>query len=167
MNQLASLAESGTSGVLPILMNFLALIVLTVVLFTFALRAGRPAFVSLILSLYVGFGLFMVFPWKAQIISGDGMTKAVASLLIFIGLSILPFLILRRVNTLGMARIHPLPLFGLSVLSSGALLAVSYHFMELSKILPATPPIAAYVVPEQYLFYWLVAPLVAFFIFAR
>ena len=167
MNQVTALAQSGTSGILPIVMNFLALIVLTLVLFAFAMKAGRAAFISLVLSLYVGFGLFMIFPWKAQLMAGDGTTKAVASLLLFMALSAIPFLVLRRVNTMGLMRIHPLPLFGLSILSSGALLAMSYHFFELAKILPATPPIASYVLPEQYLFYWILAPLVGFFLFAR
>ena len=167
MNQVAAIAQSSTAGVLPIVMNFLALIVLTAVLFVFAMKAGRAAFISLVLALYVGFGLFMVFPWKAQIIAGDGVTKAVVALLLFVGLSIIPFLILRRVNTMGSMRIHALPLFGLSVLSAGALLALSYHFLNLATILPATPPLTTYVLPEQYLFYWLVAPLVGFFVFAR
>lgn len=148
-------------------MNFLALIVLAGVLFVFALRAGRPAFISLILAFYIGFGLFMIFPWKEQILAGDGMTKAVAALLLYAALSALPFLVLRRVNTMGLMSIHPVPLLILSTLSAGALLAVSYHFLNLAKILPATPPIAAYVVPEQFLFYWLVAPLVAFFVLVR
>ncbi len=167
MDQVTALANSGASGVVPILMNFLALIVLTIVLFVFALRAGRPAFISLILSFYIGFGLFTVFPWKEQLMVGDGMTKAVAALLLYAILSALPFLVLRRVNTMGLMSIHPLPLFVLSGLSAGALLAVSYHFLNLAKILPATPPIAAYVVPEQFLFYWLIAPLVAFFVLIR
>ena len=167
MNQVAAIAQSSTAGFPPIVMNFLALIVLTAVLFVFAMKAGRAAFISLVLALYVGFGLFMVFPWKAQIIAGDGVTKAVVALLLFVGLSIIPFLILRRVNTMGAMRIHALPLFGLSVLSAGALLALSYHFLNLATILPATPPLTTYVLPEQYLFYWLVAPLVGFFVFAR
>ncbi len=167
MDQVTALAQTGTTGILPIVMNFIALIVLTIVLFAFAMRAGRPAFISLVLSFYVGFGLFMVFPWKAQMMTGDGMTKAVAGLLIYLALCALPFLILRRVNTLGLARIHPLPLFLLSALSAGALLAIGYHFLSLATILPATPPIAMYVVPDKYFFYWLVAPLVGFFAFSR
>ncbi len=167
MDQVTALAQSGTSGILPIVMNFIALIVLTIVLFAFAMRAGRPAFISLVLSFYVGFGLFMIFPWKSQMMTGEGMTKAIAGLLIYLGLSIIPFLVLRRVNTLGLAHIQPLPLFLLSALSAGALLAIGYHFLSLATILPATPPIAMYVVPDQYLFYWLMAPLVGFFAFAR
>ena len=152
---------------MPILSNFLALIILTVVLFAFAMKAGRASFISLVLSFYIGFGLFMIFPWKAQIIAGDGMTKAVAALLIFLVLSAIPFLVLRRVNTMGLMSIHALPLFGLSALSAGALLAVSYHYLNFAKILPATASIAEYVLPEQYLFFWLIAPLVGFFAFAR
>ncbi len=167
MDQLTAFAQTGTTGVMPIVMNFLALIVLTAVLFAFALRAGRAAFISLVLSMYVGFGLFMAFPWKAQLITGDGTAKAVASILIFLALSALPYLILRRVNTMGLMRIHPLPLLGLSTLSAGALLTLSYHFLSLAKILPATPPITTFVLPEQYIFYWLVAPLIGFFVFAR
>lgn len=167
MDQVAALAQTSTAGVLPVVMNFLALIVLTVILFAFAMKAGRAAFISLVLALYVGFGLFMVFPWKEQIISGDGMTKAVAALLIFIALSVVPFLVMRRVNTMGAMHIHPLPLFFLSALSAGALLAISYHFLSLATILPATPPLTTYLLPEQYLFYWLIAPLIGFFALAR
>lgn len=167
MNQVAAIAQSSTSGILPIVMNFLALIVLTIVLFAFAMRAGRPAFISLVLSFYVGFGLFVVFPWREQLISGDGMTKAVAALLIFLALSAIPFLVLRRVNTMGTMHIHPLPLLLLSVLSAGALLAIAYHFLSLATILPATPSIALYVMPDKFLFYWLVAPLVGFLALAR
>lgn len=167
MDQVTALANSGASGVLPVVMNFIALIVLSIVLFAFAMRAGRPAFISLMLSLYVGLGLFLVFPWKDQLMTGDGMTKAVAALLIYIGLSAVPFLILRKVNTMGLMRIHPVPLFIVSMLAAGSILAIGYHFLSLAVILPATPPIAAYVLPEQFLFYWLAAPLVALLIVAH
>lgn len=167
MDQVTALANSGASGVVPIIMNFIALIVLTVVLFVFALRAGRPAFTSLILSFYIGFSLYVVFPWKAQFMIGDGMTKAVVAILLYVILSAIPFFVLRRVNTTGLKSIKPFPLLVLSGLSAGALLSVSYHFLNLAKILPATPPVAAYVVPEQYLFYWLMAPLIAFFVLIR
>lgn len=167
MDQVTALAESSASGVLPIIMNFLALIVLTLVLFGFAMKVGRAAFISLLIALYVGFGLFMVFPWKEQMMAGDGMTKAVAGILIFIALSAFPFLILRRVNTLSLMRIHPLPLFFICGLAAGALLALSYQFLGLGTILPATPPITAYVLKPEYLFYWLLAPLVGLFVLAH
>ncbi len=167
MDQVSAIASTGATGIMPILMNFLALIVLTLVLFAFALKAGRASFISLILSFYVGFGLFMVFPWKEQLMSGDGTTKAVAAVLIFLALSAIPFLVLRRVNTMGLMSIHALPLFLLSALSAGALLAVSYHFLNLAKILPATQSLSTFILPEQFLFYWLFAPLFGFFVFAR
>lgn len=167
MDQVTALANSGASGILPIIMNFIALIVLSIVLFGFAMRAGRPAFISLILSLYVGLSLFMVFPWKEQMMTGDGMTKAVAGLLIFLALSAVPFFILRKVNTMGLMRIHPVPLFMVCVLAAGAILALAYHFLALGTILPATSSISAYVLPDQFLFYWLIAPLVALLVVAH
>jgi len=167
MDQITALATSSATSVWALIGNFIALLVLTVVFFVFALRAGRPAFISLVLSFYIGFGLFLVFPWKDQLMTGDGMTKAVAGLIIFAVLSILPYLILRRVNTMGHMHIQNIPLFILSFLAGGALLAISYHFLSLATILPATPPLLTYVVPTQYLFYWLIAPLAGFFFFAR
>lgn len=167
MDQITALATSSATSVWALIGNFIALLVLTLIFFVFTLRAGRPAFISLVLSLYIGFGLFLVFPWKEQLMAGDGMTKAVAGLIIFAILSIVPYMILRRVNTMGHMHIQAIPLFVLSFLAGGALLAIGYHFLSLATILPATPPLTTYVVPTQYLFYWLVAPLIGFFIFAR
>ncbi len=167
MDQVTALANSGAGGIVPIIMNFIALIVLSVVLFAFAMRAGRPAFISLILSLYVGLALFTVFPWKDALMTGSGTTKAVAGLLIFIALSAVPFFILRKVNTMGLMRIHPVPLFLVCVLAAGGLLALSYHFLALGAILPATSSLSAYILPDQFLFYWLIAPLVALLVVAH
>jgi|TARA_R110000824_G_scaffold401771_1_gene615439 hypothetical protein len=167
MDQLTLLATSGATSVWALLGNFVAFLVIAVVFFVFALRAGRPAFISLVLSLYVGFGLFMVFPWKAQLMAGEAMTTTVAGLIIFGILTALPYFIMRKVNTMGHLSIGTIPLFILSLLASGALLAIGYHFLSLATILPATPPLMTYVVPTQYLFYWLIAPLVGFVVVSR
>ena len=167
MEQAAAVAQTSIMQVWSVAGNFVALIVLTLVLLAFALKAGRASFISLMLSFYVSFGLFMVFPWKAQLIQGEGSTQAAAAILIFFALAIVPFMILRRINTLSLMRIHPVPLTLLCAVSAASLLALSYRFLHIAKILPATPPLETYILPEQFLFYWLIAPLVGFFIFAK
>lgn len=167
MDQVTALANTSAGGIVPIVMNFIALIVLSLALFTFAMKAGRAAFISLLLSLYVGLALFTIFPWKDALMQGDGTTKAVAGILIFIALSAAPFLILRRVNTMGLMHISPVPLFLVCVLAAGGVLAFAYHFLALSAILPATQAISAYILPDQFLFYWLIAPLIALLVVAH
>lgn len=167
MDQLTLLATSSATNVWALVGNFIAFLVLGVIFFIFALRAGRPAFISLVLSFYIGFGLFMVFPWKDQLMSGEAMSKTIAGLIIFVLLSALPYFIMRKVNTMGHLSIGTVPLFILCLLASGALLAIGYHFLGLATILPATPPLMTYVVPTQYLFYWLLAPLAGFLVLTR
>ncbi len=167
MDQFTLLATSSATSVWALIGNFVAFLVVAAVFFVFALRAGRPAFISLVMSLYVGFGLFMVFPWKEQLMGGEAMTVTIAGLIIFGILTAIPYFILRKVNTMGHLSIGTLPLLILCLLASGALLAIGYHFLSLATLLPATPPLVTYVVPAQYLFFWLIAPLVGFIVVSR
>ncbi len=169
LNSITHLATSSALSVWAIVGNFLALIVLAVALFFFGLKVGRAAFVALVMSLYAGFALYSLFPYKDELMKSAGtpLVKAVMALIIFGVLTFVPYLIIRRIATSGAMHIPPFMLAILATLSAGCILALGYHFFSLASIIPATPPLSALFSPEKYLFWWFVAPIVGFFFLAK
>ncbi len=149
--------------------NFLALLVLTIVLFLFALKSGRAAFIALVVSLYAGFALYSVFPYTEALTKGAGSPAAhsVISILIFGACSVVVYIVVRRIATSGFMHIHPIMLVILSFITAGFLLALGYHFFAIGKVLPLSATLDTYFAPSKYFFYWFIAPLVALFLFAR
>lgn len=169
MDVINSFATGGIAEIGAFVGNFLALIVIGVVLYLFALRSGRPAFVSLVLSLYAGYALYAVFPYKEAFL-GEGqsdLTKAVAALIVFGVFTFVPFMLMSRVMTSGLARIHPLALALLAFLAAGLVLAIGYEVLHVGAILPLTPPLAALFSFDTFFFWWFVAPLVGLFVLSR
>ncbi|KND47363.1 MAG: hypothetical protein AB199_02960 [Parcubacteria bacterium C7867-004] len=167
MDFINTYATGGLGDIISFASNFLVLIVLTVVLFLFAMRAGRAVFTSLVIALYAGYGLYTVFPYK-EMLAGSGGTVATASnLVLFLGLSFVPYLLLRKIATSGLMRINPLIMIILSVATAGFILVLGYQSFDLGSLLPLTPMLESILMPEQYFFWWLVAPLAGLFIAAR
>lgn len=167
MDTVNTLATGGFSDIIGFVGNFLALLIVAGVLFLFALKAGRAAFITLVMALYAGFALFTVFPYK-DMLAGDSATAAfVANTLIFGALTFFPYVLLRRISTTGSMHINPVLLFGLALLSGGFILALGYHILGLSAAIPLTPTLNALFAPDKYFFWWFIAPLVGIFLTAR
>ncbi len=168
MDALNSLATGGFSEIVAFVGNFLVLIVLAVVLFFFAVRAGRALLISLILALYVGFALFTVFPYKETLLVGDStLARAVAGMVLFAAFTVFPYILLRRVSTTGALSINPISLALLALATGGFVLALGYHVLDIASVIPLTPSLDALFAPDRYFFWWFLAPLAGIFITTR
>lgn len=168
MDALNALATGGFSDIVAFIGNFLVLLLLAAALFFFALRAGRALLVSLILALYVGFALFTVFPYKEMFLVGDTpLVRAVAGIALFAVFTFIPYVLLRRVATSGSLQMNPLALGVLALATGGFVLALGYHVLNIAAIIPLTPSLDALFAPDQYFFWWFVAPLIGIFVATR
>lgn len=168
MDALNAFATGGFADIIAFIGNFLVLLLLAAALFFFALRAGRALLVSLILALYVGFALFTVFPYKELFLVGDTpLVRAVAGIALFAVFTFIPYVLLRRVSTSGSLQMNPLALGVLALATGGFVLALGYHVLNIAAIIPLTPSLDALFAPDQYFFWWFVAPLAGIFVATR
>ena len=168
MDSINSLATGGLGDIVSFVGSFLVLLVLAGALFLFALRAGRATFASLVLSLYAGFGLYTIFPYKGMLgADGTSLGATAAGLLLFAVLTFVPYMLLRRVATGGHTRIAPVTLAVLSLVTAGFILALGYHVLNLEAVLPLSASLKAIVAPDSYLFWWFAAPLAGIFFATR
>jgi len=168
MDSLNTFATGGFADIIGFVGNFLVLLIIAALLFFFALRAGRTLLISLILSLYVGFALFTVFPYKELIIVGDtALVRAVASIALFAAFTFFPYILLRRVSSSGSMRINPIVLAALTLVTGGFVLALGYHVLNIGDVIPLTPSLDLLFAPDKYFFWWFLAPLAGVYLTAR
>lgn len=149
--------------------NFLVLIVVTVILFFFSLRQGASGLISLNLALYVGYGIYTVFPYRDAIIGvGDtAVTQAILSVGLFIVLTAIPFVVALRLTAPSFGALSIIHDLTLSLLAAGFVMALAYHVFDISNIYTFSAPLDSLFAPEGYFFYWFVAPLVGLYFLAR
>lgn len=165
MESLTSLA--GT--VWALVGNVLALIILVVVLFLFGIKAGRARLTALILSIYLGFALYTVFPFTDALVGagGTGTGKAIMELIVYAVLSFGSYLVLRRIGTHGTGGLRALPLLIVCLLSGALVLALCYRLFDLSALYNFPKTLDLLFAPAEYFFWWFIAPLVAIFFVNR
>lgn len=161
--------SSITSSATTFVENFLVFIILVTVLLAFAYRAGRSAFFALILSLYAGYALYSVFPYAKQFVpaGASAMVAFAVSAGLYIAMTGLVYVVMRRFASGSLATLHPLPLIVLTLLTAGFLMALGYHLFNIATIYRFPMALHDLFAPSQYFFYWFIAPLVGLFIFAR
>ncbi|HYD93536.1 MAG TPA: hypothetical protein VEB18_03760 [Candidatus Paceibacterota bacterium] len=149
--------------------NFLALIILTIVLLFFAMRAGRAGVISLILALYAGYALYVVFPYTAAVVSAGGtpLIQAAISIILFAAAAVVPFLLVNRLTGGGFGSLSIIQNFILALLAAGFLMALGYHVFDISNIYTFSEPLNQLFEPEGYFFYWFVAPLIGLYFLAH
>ncbi|HVW71690.1 MAG TPA: hypothetical protein VHB93_00895 [Candidatus Paceibacterota bacterium] len=171
LNSLLSVQQSATSGALvawAAVGNFLALIILALILFLFCYRVGKGPFVSLVMALYVGFALYSVFPYAHVIQKGVGTAPtyvAGVSLVLYAIAVIIPYLIIRKVSASDFINLSMTAQLVLSVLTAGFLLALAHHALSLSSLYAYPEPLSSFFNPPQYFFWWFIAPLAGFLFF--
>lgn len=149
--------------------NFLVLIVLTLVLFVLAMRSGGSGLISLNLSLYSGYALYTVFPYRDSIISigATSLVQAVISIFLFAIATFVPFSMILRLTSQSFGSLSIIQNFMLSLLAAGFLMALGYHVFDISNIYSFSDPINELFAPEGYFFYWFIAPLIGLYFLAR
>jgi uncharacterized membrane-anchored protein len=165
MDIATSISEAATSGatsVWLILGNFLVLLILTGIMIGFSYKAGRGGIISLLISFYAGYAIYMVFPYTDDILNSGGSStvKAIISVALYIAATFVPFHFIQRLTSGGFGVLSVVPRFVLSFLAAAFLLTLAYHVFYVSNIYTFPSPIDSLFAPDEYFFWWFIAPLV-------
>jgi hypothetical protein len=158
-NYTTSLASNSWS----IASNFIILAGLTFMFLVVSYRSRSGMnIISLTLSFYVGYALFLVFPYTKDIVSSGGspIMKATISVGIFVLGCIPGFLFVQRLVKGGIGLISVFPRLGLSFLGAAFLMALAYHVFHVNNIYTFPEPMNTIFAPDQYFFWWFAAPLI-------
>lgn len=161
VQQVSDVATSAASHSLTVVENFLVLLILTVAFILISYRS-RAGIVSLLLSFYVGYALYLVFPYTKEIVDAGGspIMKAAISVTIYAIACIVPFMFVERLVSGGIGILSVFPRFGLSFFAAAFLMALAYHVFPVSHIYTFPEPMNSLFAPDQYFFWWFIAPLI-------
>lgn len=167
--QVSTFATSGVESLWLLVGNFLILAILTLVMIGFSYKGGRGGIISLILAFYAGYALYSVFPFTEEVIAAGGstMVKAVLSFILYGIATFIPFHFIQRLTGGGFGVLAFVPRFMLSFLAAAFLLALAYHVFQVSNIYTFPDPINSLFAPDEYFFWWFVAPLAGLLFFVR
>ena len=162
-------ATSGAHSAWLLAGNFLVLLILTGIMVGFSYRAGRGGIISLIVSFYAGYAIYLVFPYTDDILEAGGspVVKAIISLVLYSIATFVPFHFIQRLTSGGFGVLSAVPRFVLSFLAAAFLLTLAYHVFHVSNIYTFPSPIDSLFAPDAYFFWWFVAPLVGLLFFVR
>ena len=169
VTNVSNIATHGASSAWVLAGNFIVLVVLTVIMIGFSYKSGRGGIISLLLSFYAGYAIYMVFPYTKDIL-GAGSTplmKAIISVILYAIATFIPFHFIQRLTSTGFGVLSFVPRFVLSFLSAAFLLALAYHVFHVSNIYTFPEPLNTLFAPDGYFFYWFIAPLVGLIFFVH
>jgi hypothetical protein len=149
--------------------NFVVLIVLAAIIYMFTMRKGGAVLIAFNLALYIGYALYIVFPYKDSVI-GIGATplvEAVLAIILFAIATAGPLLLALRLTPSQYGRLSILQSFPLSILAATFLMALGYHVFDISNIYSFSEPLNQLFAPEGYFFYWFAAPIIGLWFLAR
>ena len=142
--------------------NVLIFVVIVGALIVFSLRVGKAALLSLILSLYIGYAVYSVFPFS-DLAGGTPL----GNVSVYVVLTALAYLLVRKVGSNGIGRIQMVPLVILCLLTGGLVMALGYSTFEIDTIYDFPRTLDLLFAPKEYFFWWFIAPLVGAFAVGR
>jgi hypothetical protein len=121
------------------------------------------------LALYLGYGIYTVFPFKDWVLNmGGGMaaSRTVLSILLFVIAVVIAHFIVKKVTnrTTGPSSFPSKAIQ--FVLAIAFIFALGYDSFAITRLYEF-PPIINTVFNPSYFFYWFIAPLVGLFFFSR
>lgn len=167
--QVSNFATTGAQHAWALAGNFLALIVLMIIMLLFSYRTGRGGIIALTVALYAGYGIFLVFPYTSIALGWGGTTliKAIISIVLYIICSIVPFMFIHRLTHGGFGVLSFLPRLVLSFLTAAFIIAIAYHVFDLNHLYSFPKPLDQLFAPNQYFFWWFIAPLAGLYFFVH
>ncbi len=147
--------------------DFLIILILVTVFFLYAWYVGRGQLVSVLLAFYCAYALYVMFPYMSYLPTAPALTALLAQAGVYLGLSFLFFIILRRVVVSDFLYIGILGLIALSFFTAAFLLALAYQVFPVASVYDFTPAIDLLFAPKEYFFWWFIAPAVGLFFLAR
>lgn len=165
--QVNTLATNTAMTVWGFASDFLIIIIMVGVLFFFAWYYGRGPFVALLSAFYTAYALYVMFPYSEYLPTSPVTTALGASVGLYLGLTLVAFVVLRRIAVSDFLYIGIFGLIALTFLGAGFLLALAYHVFPVQSLYDFTPAIDLLFAPKEYFFWWFAAPLVGLFFLAR
>ncbi len=147
--------------------DFLIILVMLSVFFLFAWYVGRGPFVAVLLAFYSAYALYVAFPYTSYLPTAPALTALLAHVGLYIALSIIFYIILRRVVVSDFLYVGIFGLIALSFLGSAFLIALAYHVFPVADVYNFTPAIDILFAPKAYFFWWFSAPAIGLFFLAR
>ena len=162
MDSVADLASTSAASVWAIVGNVFVFLLIAAALVVFALRVGKAALFSLILSLYVGYALYIVFPFT-ELAGGTPL----GNVAVYGVLVVLSYLLVRRIGSSGIGGLKIVRLIILAALTAGFVMALGYTTFDIDTVYSFPKTLDLLFAPSQYFFWWFVAPLVGIFALGR
>ena len=143
--------------------NFLILIILYFVFYAFLMYIGRGPFVALVLAFYGAYAVYLVFPYMSYLPTAPKLTALLVHTGLYIALILFFYLILRRIAASDFLHVGMLGTFLLPFIASAFLVALAYHVFLLPSIYTFPVQISNLFSPNQYFFWWFIAPAAGLF----
>jgi len=147
--------------------DFLIVLVLFIAFFVFAWYVGRGSFVAVLLAFYAAYAVYTLFPYMSYLPSAPASSSVLAHIGLYAVLTIIFYIVLRRVVVSDFLYIAVLGLALLALLAAGFVLALAYHVFDVTSIYNFSPTIDMFFAPTEYFFWWFVAPAIGLFFLAR
>jgi hypothetical protein len=167
LDQVTVLATDTATSAWNAASDVLILLVLAGTLFLFAYYVGKGQFVAIMLALYGAFAIYTVFPFKSLLPTAPALTALLAQAGLFIAISSVFYVILRRMVVSDFLYVGIIGLVILSLLGAAFLIALANHTFMVSAVYQFTPTITKFITPDEYFFWWFIAPAVGLFFLAR
>lgn len=147
--------------------DFLIIIILFGILFLFAWYVGRATLVSILIAFYAGFAVYKMFPFMSYLPTAPAMTALLAQAALYLGLTLVFYIILRRVVVSDFLYVGLFGTIILSFLGATFIIALAFHVFPVAAIYTFTPAVSALFAPVKYFFWWFAAPAIGLFFLAR
>ena len=147
--------------------DFLIVLILFTVLFLFAWYVGRAVLLSLLVAFYAAYAIFITFPFASFLPTAPAMTALLSNLVLYLFISLMFYLILRRVVVSDFLYIGIFGTIVLALLGATFLMALAYHVFPVADVYNFTPAVDAIFAPKAYFFWWFSAPAIGLFFLAR
>lgn len=167
ISQVSALATNTASTVWNFASDFLIIIILLSAFFLFAWYVGRGPLVAVLLAFYCAYALYIIFPYASYLPTAPAMTALLAQVGVYLGLSFLFYIILRRVVVSDFLYVGIVGLFALSFFGAAFLIAMAYQVFPVSTVYQFTPALDLLFAPKEYFFWWFAAPAIGLFFLAR
>lgn len=165
--QVTTLATSSALSVWNLASDFLIVIVLFAVLFLAAWYIGRATLVSVLIAFYAAYAVYALFPYQSYLPTAPALTALFAQIALYAGLTLVFYVILRRVVVSDFLYVGIFGTIILAILGATFLMALAYHVFPVAQVYTFTPAIDMLFAAKAYFFWWFAAPAIGLFFLAR
>ncbi|MGH7175188.1 MAG: hypothetical protein ACREGR_02430 [Minisyncoccia bacterium] len=147
--------------------SFLILIVLILALVSFARVMGYGPFVALIAALYIGYALYVAFPYSEYLPSAPALTALAARVALYLVFFVVSYLLLRRIAASDFVHIGTIGLIIIAFLTAGFVMALSYQSFPVETVYHFSPQLDQLFAAKEWFFAWFIAPIIGLYLFAN